>query len=647
MPPITTPKGGLIELAAEPAQKAGGHATLTSAGSPGRLTIITPEPPPKRPVPPGRRVLGLLLIWLAGWLGTMPADQWTEFILRVQTLADLSLGAPDTSLPSPAGRWSSLDDEGAAQGSIRGEPGQPATFQEDTGRHAGLAYASTIRWAVVAVAALTALSLLNSLPFACLLTTAFIAGTAYAAYGLVAGESALPWRWLVIGSLLPAYVVHSSAAAPRLTGRGLPGLMLVIAAAIGAAQGWFDWPALAARIGEGPMRLASAYATECTWATVLFLASLGALWSRTRTTHLLITALLLALAYHCVVSGKIVVREFPTLSRAGEALKTQIDDSFRNVALWRWVVVVELSTLAGVLVGKGLGIGGLNLAFAATWMVFGCFFYGELRSISMLGFAGRTLAPYLSTPASTEPTALGNPLGGTMGLPIGQPPSSAAIRPDPRDPNAAERFQAMPPPEVSRSHVPRPTGTTAVDAQRMLIAQRQLTVREVGLPLWIYMTAVLAAIIAVAGLRLLQLGETFRAALGYAMWLALGAGLAWLWMLDPREPAQSWLSWISDWTQSSHKVHVVWLLFLAAAAGAGAWAFRPTARAESWAAATVVCGFLGTAVTLLWLAVLSYFGGFESLPIWTYAVVAVGQSLPAWVMLVQQTLERHRERSRP
>jgi len=646
MPPITTPKGGLIELAADPSRRADGPAGTPPAGSSGRLTPVTPEPPPRQPVPPGRRVLGLLLIWLAGWLATMPAEQWTELVQRARTLAALSLATRESPLIPPAGRPSSPGDDESSWGPTRDDPGQTGELSEEATRQTGSGLASTSRWAIVAGAAVAALSLLNSLPFACLLTAALIAGTAYAVHGLVAAEAEVPWRWLVVGGLLPAYLVHSSASVPRLSGRGLPGLALAIAAAIGAARGWFDWSALSARIGEGPMQLTSTYATECAWATVLFLATLGALGSRTRTTHLLITALLLALAYHCVVSGKIVVREFPTLSRAGEALKTQIDDSFRNVALWRWVVVVELSTLAGVLIGKGLGIGGLNLAFAAAWMIFGCFFYGELRSISMLGFAGRTLAPYLTAPPSTEPTAIRDPLGGTMGLPIGRPPSSAANRPDPRHPEATERFQTMPSPGFSPPQLHGSAGSATVDPHRLRIAQQQLTVREVGLPLWIYMTAILAAIIAVAGLRLMQLSEAVRTTLGYALWLVLGAGLTWLWMLDPREPSQSWLSWISDWTQSPQKVHVVWLLFLAAAAGAGAWAFRPTARRESWAAATVVCGFLGTALTLLWLAVLSYFGGFESLPIWTYAAIAVGQSLPAWVMLVQQTLERHRQRIR-
>lgn len=657
MPPFTTPKGGLIQLSpgsgSNPASGPGGPPP----GSSDRWQVILPDRPPRSPVPPGRRVLGLLLILLAAWLGTMPAGQWTGLVARVRAVAELGLGMSEGPAAGSQSEAAGLPGDGpvsprkregvapAAEATVE-ETGVPATGEaEEASVFAGQPWAEWVRWGIVGLAAIGALSLLHSLPFAFLLTAVLIGGSGYALLELVRADGMPPWRWLIVGAVVPAYLVHSSAVAPRISGRGLPGLALVLAAAIGQTRGWFDWSGPAAALGDGPARLARDYGVECAWGTTLFLATLGGLCSRTRIIHILIAALLVALAYYCIVSGKIVVREFPTLSRAGEALKTQIDDSFGNVARWRWVLLVELSTIAAALVYKGLGVGGMNLAFAALWMLLGCFFYEGLRSMSMLGFAGRTLAPYLTRPPSSAPTPPPDPLGGTMGLPIGPLPPASVQRPDFSDPATPERLRRIPPPELARPRDRRfaePTSPAAGTPQ-MVAAQRQLTVREVGLPLWIYLTAIHAAVLAVAGLRLLRLGEAARAAVGYTLWLVLGAGLAWMWMLDPREPSQSWLSWLSDWAQSPHKLHVVWLIFFAAAASASAWALRPTAKVESWVHASIVCAFLATAVTLIWLAVLSYFGGFDSLPIWTYAAIAVGQSLPAWVLLVQQSLERHHQ----
>jgi hypothetical protein len=174
----------------------------------------------------------------------------------------------------------------------------------------------------------------------------------------------------------------------------------------------------------------------------------------------------------------------------------------------------------------------------------------------------------------------------------------------------------------------------AAARQAALVGVRQVTWREVVLPVWIYLTAILAGLIAITGLNVLSAKEAGRTWMSFALWLALGIGLAAAWFAYPKEPTQSWVSWLSDWTQSKYKLHVVWLIFLGTAAIAGSWALRPQSRPDSWMRASIVCAFAGTILSLIGVAVLIYCGGFAPLPVWTYAAIAVGQSSLAWVLMM-------------
>jgi hypothetical protein len=154
-----------------------------------------------------------------------------------------------------------------------------------------------------------------------------------------------------------------------------------------------------------------------------------------------------------------------------------------------------------------------------------------------------------------------------------------------------------------------------------------------------YLTAILAAVIGVSGLQSLWPGAGYRRSVTIALWVGLAVSLTALWQSQPKEAGQSWLSWLSDWSQSHYKLHVVWLMFLGTMAVAGAWALRRDSRARTWLHASVVCAFLGTAVTLVGLAMLSRFGGVEPMQeVWKYGAIAAGQSSIAWILLMYLNL---------
>jgi hypothetical protein len=169
-----------------------------------------------------------------------------------------------------------------------------------------------------------------------------------------------------------------------------------------------------------------------------------------------------------------------------------------------------------------------------------------------------------------------------------------------------------------------------------------MTWREAMLPVWMYLTVILAGVIAAAGLHLLSADGAYRAWLSYALWLVFGFSLAALWFLDPREPEQSWTSWISDWTQSKYRLHAIWAMFLGSLTVAGSWALRPHSRAEAWMHASIYCAFLGTVLTLISITLLDRFGGFATLPVWIYGAIAAGQSSLAWVMMMHLSFAERR-----
>lgn len=527
------------------------------------------------------RLFGFLLVLIAVYLGTMDSEHWN----RLVTWGGQSTAAPAPQLEPLVGDW--------------------------------------LRWCIALVCALGALSLTHAKPFSLLVAAGTVAVTMYGVTTLL--EIQLSWRAIVLVAVALGYLIYSVPRPASASAVGIFGLCLTVLASLGAARGWFDWGPLLSRLGPGLARLASDWSEELSWLTVLLLSFLGVFYSRTRPIRFFIAVLLLVLAYHCVMAGRTEIRSFPGLAGPGGEQLTQPDVSYANVEAWRWVAAVECVLIAVVLLYKALGMGCLNVAFAIAWMFLGCGFYNSIRTLSL----GRLVVDWTTASGTVQPFS-------NMGLPLADPAAT--------DHNAGART-GSPTAGVNAPAQRLGARTTTAGAvsdaelQRARAAAlasiaKQGTWRELVLPGWIYLTAILAGVIGVSGLRMLLGGEAGRAWMSYALWLGFGIGLAAAWFADPKESTQTWTSWLSDWTQSRHKLHIVWLIFVGTAAVAGSWALRPRSREHPWIQASIACAFAGTALSLIAVTILIHLGGFAPLPVWTYGAIAAGQSSLAWILLM-------------
>ena len=151
---------------------------------------------------------------------------------------------------------------------------------------------------------------------------------------------------------------------------------------------------------------------------------------------------------------------------------------------------------------------------------------------------------------------------------------------------------------------------------------------------WLYLTAILAGFIGAGGLRMLSDHPGFRWWAGIALWFGLGMGLMWLWSVWPRDSGQSWSRWVSAWGLSRYHVEAIWLTALGVMAICGSWALRDGSRYEAWLYVAAMCVFLGTALSLVAVALLIKYGGFSPLPVWSYVAISAGQSSLMWVLLM-------------
>jgi hypothetical protein len=151
---------------------------------------------------------------------------------------------------------------------------------------------------------------------------------------------------------------------------------------------------------------------------------------------------------------------------------------------------------------------------------------------------------------------------------------------------------------------------------------------------WITLTAALAGLIGVSGLSSLSHDPVVRNWMSHGLWLLFGATVAAIWFLSPPMQGENFGTWFTDWMQSRHKAALTWLVFLGTAAVAGSWALREQASSIAWRRVSIGAIFAGTALSLIAIAVLIFFGGFSPLPTWVYCAVAVGQSSLAWAILM-------------
>lgn len=495
------------------------------------------------------------------------------------------------------------------------------------------------RWAAASILFICGVSFLNTRPHYFLLSGALFAGCGYVV-DLLGGGRGSEWMTaragsagavgaLALAALVFAYLVHVRGdARPSL--RGLISLCLMWTAAVGLLRGWFDVEALAGRAGPDFSKVLHEWRSECAWAVVLALTAVSVSLSRTRSVHLLNALVLAVLAYHCVKSGMVQVREFPELSTSDRLVSIE-HVSYANVAMWRWVAALELGCLSAVLLHMSLGLGAISLAVALIWMFGGLTIHRTLGTMSVM----RAMNEEISKGMSEHP--LGN-----WGMPAGESSRPIAAPPAPGGANFGEPSSPL--------QGNRPLLTYAdMKRQQEQSARldRERIIREVTPLAWMYLTAVCAGIFGASGWCGLISTRRGRVLSSFLLWCAMGAATAALVAVWPRDPTQTWEAWWAAFRLSRYHVYVIWLAFgLAAALTVSLSALRAEALSGGMMGSVAVV-FLGTAASIGAVAVLIEFGGFPRLPTWVYIALAVGQSSLAWALLMSEGVRVRRRASIP
>ncbi|MFH1417554.1 MAG: hypothetical protein ABII12_04610 [Planctomycetota bacterium] len=490
------------------------------------------------------------------------------------------------------------------------------------------------RWGGLSLLFVAGVSFLPSRPIFVLLTSASFLLVAYGVDAMTESAlaesvegifgSGLALAVAVVGSLALGYLVHTAprVAPPRV--RGIIGLLLVALAGLGTVHGWYDTAisSLAPKLGSGVAEFVSQWSEECTWAVALILTAVGAASSRTRPIHFLVAILLGALAYYCVHAGMEKVVVFPEFG------KSLPEVSWKNVELWRWVAAGELVLLGMILLYQALGIGGFSVATAFAWMLVALSLYASLGSFSGLRFLSSAVSGHWAGGGGTG--SMTSDSLSAMGMPVQQ-----------SDDAAATTTSGMPPATTSRTSAGGAHAAPILSSANPA-TDRQRIVGEVTRQTWLLVTAILAGVIGITGLRMLSLPLGLRLLLLCGLWVATALGVAALCSIAPDRGEGKLELWLVLWTQSKCHVYGVWVAFIATMAVAGSWAMLGKGTGDSWAQASIYAIFAGTLLSLLGVTVLIRFGGFPPLPIWTYVAIAVGQSYLAWVLLMHLSTHARR-----
>ena len=427
-----------------------------------------------------------------------------------------------------------------------------------------------------------------------LITTLMVGVTAYCA-DMLTGET-VPLPWLLFGAVVLGYLMHLGGGPRKASITGTFGWSLIAFCCVGGAQGWFDWSSSAEKLGGQLGRLLEDRNKECAWAVILLLTAVGVSCSRTKSIHFLNAVLLGVLAYYCFQDAYVRMVDFSAL---GEHVAPLPDPGLKNIQPWQWVLVGELVLLGAVLLHLAMGVGALTVGFGVLWLVAA---YQVDR-----GMGRDALFAFSQAAQANLPQSASSPPGGPMGGFSLLPTDSAGASP--------------------------PVVLTAVERIEYL---RKAQARVATIFGWIYLTAILGGMIAVSGLRLLLRDARLQAWASYALWFGFGLGAGWLWTQWPA--AETWDARLTAWVLPGTHVYALFMAFLGTMAVLGGWALRGGSRSERWTHVAVVGIFLGTALSLIAIQVLIQHGGFSPLPVWSYAVLAAGQSSMMWVLLMHHNL---------
>ncbi len=221
-----------------------------------------------------------------------------------------------------------------------------------------------------------------------------------------------------------------------------------------------------------------------------------------------------------------------------------------------------------------------------------------------------------------------------VGPPVQRPTPSLQLRPSPPPGTAAPStptpMHVVADAGAGGAHPPR----GPLDAQREFERVIWADCTRTG---WTAVTYLLIGVIAMAGIMLTVTGAGPRLAVFGLISMVLGATIAGLTLfLLHRSPLRdrAWIDWAFDLTQGRHAW--AWHVCLATAAAfvAGLWALRPDASPRRWILVAAGAMIVATFASLLGVSLLETYSRFPPLRGWQYAVLSVGQSFVAWVLLL-------------
>lgn len=451
---------------------------------------------------------------------------------------------------------------------------------------------------------------------------------------------------LIVLALGAGYALHAPAGASALRARGVVGTLLVLAAALCARNGWIQWDWLAARIGGDAQEFFLAWGDLCAWGVVLVAIAVGVGIARQRRLRFLNAIVLAAVAWSCIQAGMVKTVHFPTLGESGKSIDV-VD--IANVPIWRWVIAAELVLLIWVMLYQTRGFGMLTFAFAVTWLVGGIAISNQMATLSFAkGISSSFGAAFGPASTALQPPGAGAPTTGfdNWGVPNVSPPAPAATSIDSEPIAAGPTVLPTPTPEELRAAraaaLRSASSAAAVNEEQLKRNARQVEFAETTIVSWTFLMALLAGVIAAAGLAWMSRDPTYRRTALAGLCVATVILAVWLWSRNPLVGGQNWKGWLIDWGfQRSLKAQAAVFIAVVSCTLCGVFALSRGSRASTWRALSIAAILAGTLASLAAVAILIHSGGFSPLPTWTYAVIAVGQSWLAWALLLATSRDPH------
>lgn len=449
---------------------------------------------------------------------------------------------------------------------------------------------------------------------------------------------------LIVLALGVGYALHAPAGASPLRARGVVGTLLVLAAALCARSGWIRWDWLATRIGGDAPDFFLAWGDLCAWGVVLAAIAVGVGLARQRRLRFLNAIVLVAVAWSCIQAGMVKTVHFPTLGESGKSIDV-VD--IANVPIWRWVIAAELVLLIWVMLYQTRGFSMMTFAFAVTWLVGGIAISNQMATLSFAkGISSSFGVAFGAGPSALRPPGTGTPTPGfdNWGVPNSIPPAPRATTIDSAPLAAGPMAMPTPTPEDVRAAreaaIRSASSAAALNTEQQRLNTRELEFAESTIVAWTALMAILAGMIAAAGMAWMSRDPIYRRTALAGLWVTTIVLAVWLWSRNPLVGGENWRGWLIDWgIQRPLKTQAAVFIAVVSCALCGLFALSRGSRASTWRVVSIAAILIGTLASLGAVAILIHSGGFSPLPTWTYVAIAAGQSWLAWALLLATSRE--------